>query len=769
MLLHLKKYLLCLACTLFLVGINSTTLFAQKGVGIVLSGGGAKGIAHIGMLKALEENDIPIDYIAGSSIGALIGSLYAAGFSPDEILQLIVSEQFIDLVEGDALKNYYSFYTQPEHDASLVGLKLSSDSILQIKWPTNLRKTYGVDYNLAVMLSPANAVARSNFDSLFVPFRCVGSVVDKRKQLVFKSGDLAKAVRASMTYPFFFWPLRIDGHLVFDGGLYNNFPKDILRKEFNPEFVIGSNVAGNSSPSREDDLLSQLENMLTTDTDYFIPDSLGILIQHELNLGTFQFEIGPMLEAFALGYQNTISLVDSIKNRIDLRRTVKEVENKRNTFKNRKPPFIVENATVIGLKSNQAENIKKSLFIDKAFLTAEEFKFRYFKMLSEDKLAFVHPSISYNEDTQKFTAELTCIRNSDLEVNLGGNFSNRPINTGFLSVKYRLLKKNDYTLGANGYFGRFYTSANLFTRIGFPGKRPFYIEPQVRYNRFDFFNSNRTFFLEENPAFIINSDLIAGVNIGLPIPRNNKVEVSARYLNSRNSYYQTRNFSPSDTADVTNFIGFNATAEYLKSNLNRKMYASEGTKISIRAKYFRGEETTMPGSTSQVSLVEPRTHQWASISAHLEQYFKLSNRLSVGVTGNALISSIFNFNNFTATLLNLPAYEPIPELQIIFLPELRSYYYAAGGTKAIFNLRKNLDFRVEGYIFQPFTILSETEDQQITLSQDLRQNIIASSSLTFHSPLGPLNFSVNFVDTRPDKYSFLIHFGYILFNKRTFN
>jgi NTE family protein len=742
--------------------------FGQK-VGLVLSGGGAKGIAHIGVLKALEESEIPIDYIAGTSIGALIGAFYAAGYSPDEILQIVVSDQFVDLFEGNALKSFYSFYTLPEPDASMVSFRLSTDSILQLKLPTNLRKTYGIDYNLATTFAQANAVAQNNFDSLFVPFRCVGSEIDNRRQIIFDKGDLAKAIRASMTYPFFFWPLRINGHLVFDGGLYNNFPQDVLKETYKPDFIIGSNVAGNATLAKEDDIFSQLENMLTTDTNYEIPKEEGWLIEHDLDISTFDFELGVMLKAFATGYENTLNKVDSIKSTLTRRVTKSEIEAKRQKFNNRKPKVLFENFKINGLSEKQAFNIKKSLFFDKDLLTVDDFKFRYFKMISEDKLTFVYPEIIQNPETGNFEASLNCIRNTDFEVDFGGNFSNRPITTGFVSAKYRLLKKQDYTFGLNSYFGRLYTSVNVFTRVGFPGKKPFYIEPQVRLNRFDFFNSSTSFFADENPAFIINRDVIAGVNIGFPIPKNNKFEFGFKYLDARNSYYQTRNFGASDTADVTNFKGFHAHGEYLKNSLNRKMYANEGSLIRVKARYFLGEENTIPGSTSQREKPEPRSHQWTSVSVHLENYFKLDKKISIGLTGDALISSIYNFDNYTATLLNLPAYEPIPETKIIFLPELRSYYFAAGGLKTIYNFSKNFDFRVEGYIFQPFTILSETDEQQITLSQDLRQNIIASTSFTFHSPLGPLNLSVNYIDSRSDKYSFMIHFGYIIFNKRTFN
>ena len=128
------------------------------------------------------------------------------------------------------------------------------------------------------LFARATAACDGDFDRLFVPFRCIASDVYNKRQIVLGKGDLGDAVRASMSFPFVFKPIEIDSVLAYDGGIYNNFPTDVMRDDFHPDIIIGSVVAANPSKPKENDLMSQIENMVMQKTDYSIPDSVGILM-----------------------------------------------------------------------------------------------------------------------------------------------------------------------------------------------------------------------------------------------------------------------------------------------------------------------------------------------------------------------------------------------------------------------------------------------------------------------------------------------------------
>lgn len=263
---------------LFLAAIQIVS--AQK-VGLVLSGGGAKGAAHIGVIKALEENNIPIDYITGTSIGAIIGSLYAMGYSPEEMLELMLSKEFSYWQTGTVEEQYTYYFKEPYPTPEFAHFSIDMSDSLQIKasfLPQSLINPIQMNQAFMALFSQATAKAGWNFDNLFVPFRCVASDIYTKKPIIFKNGDLGDAVRASMTFPFFFQPIWKDSIPLFDGGIYDNFPVGPMKDAFHPDFIFGSTVSGgNKKPSENP--YNQIETMIMQKTDYEVPEEDGMMIK----------------------------------------------------------------------------------------------------------------------------------------------------------------------------------------------------------------------------------------------------------------------------------------------------------------------------------------------------------------------------------------------------------------------------------------------------------------------------------------------------------
>jgi NTE family protein len=220
-------------------------------VGLVLSGGGADALAHIGVIKALEENNIHIDYITGTSMGALVGALYASGVPIEKIEAYFTSKHFSEISDGSIPLKFHYYYPTREDEPVIIPIRFKKiEKGYTMLLPSKVIASESVDIEVVKQLAQAEKEAGYNFDNLKIPFRCVAADVVTKELVVFKDGSLTEAIRASTSYPLFIRPIKIDGHLMYDGGIYNNFPVDIMCQDFNPDYIIGSNVSSNAPNPR---------------------------------------------------------------------------------------------------------------------------------------------------------------------------------------------------------------------------------------------------------------------------------------------------------------------------------------------------------------------------------------------------------------------------------------------------------------------------------------------------------------------------------------
>ena len=265
-----------------------------QSVGLVLSGGGAKGITHIGIIQALEENGIPIDYVAGTSIGAIVGGLYAMGYTPQEMLELIGSKEFQQCYSGEVDKDntYYIKQNDPTPELYSIQAALGDTMTVVQALPVSLIDPVHMNIKIPELCIQATAACKENFDSLFVPFRCVASDVYHKKEIVFSRGDLGNSIRASMTFPLVFRPIKINDVLAYDGGIFNNFPADVMKRDFAPDYIIGSVVSSNHEQPSGHDIVGQVESMIMQTSNYELPDTNGVLMNFDLQgeVGLLDFD-----------------------------------------------------------------------------------------------------------------------------------------------------------------------------------------------------------------------------------------------------------------------------------------------------------------------------------------------------------------------------------------------------------------------------------------------------------------------------------------------
>ncbi|MBK8284790.1 MAG: patatin-like phospholipase family protein [Ahniella sp.] len=209
-------------------------------IGLVLGGGGARGAAHIGVLKVLERERVPIHAIAGTSMGAIVGSLYAAGYSADQIEALLGSLNYKEFLSDEPARENLPMRRKEQDFRDLLDFELGFRDG-KIQFPRGFLQGQKFLNLMRRMMLPVWEV--NHFDHLPIPFRAVGTDIGRGQRVVFEEGDLALAVRASMAVPGAFAPIRVDGKLMVDGGLVDNVPIEVVRA-MNVDRVIVVDVSG---------------------------------------------------------------------------------------------------------------------------------------------------------------------------------------------------------------------------------------------------------------------------------------------------------------------------------------------------------------------------------------------------------------------------------------------------------------------------------------------------------------------------------------------
>lgn len=250
--------LLCLVGTILKAQtFNGSIKPPRPKVGVVLGGGGAKGASHIGVLKYLEELDIPIDYVAGTSMGSILGGLYALGYEPDEMTRLISDMQWNEYIGNKIDRIYLSKEVRDRLKTSLLNIPFGEGTLERRQNKSNLISQLPSAYvNNSSLINLFNDLCigyqtEMDFNDMPIPFACVATDLITGQEVVLREGSVPTAMRASMAIPGVFAPVPWGDYVLVDGGLVNNFPADVLR-EMGADIIIGVEVTNENKITAED-------------------------------------------------------------------------------------------------------------------------------------------------------------------------------------------------------------------------------------------------------------------------------------------------------------------------------------------------------------------------------------------------------------------------------------------------------------------------------------------------------------------------------------
>lgn len=679
----------------------------RQSVGLVLSGGGAKGIAHIGVIQALEENDIPIDYITGTSMGTIVGGLYACGYTPHEMLELILSRGFSYWSTGKIDPDLRYYFTDGDATPALFSMPLGRQPAAADSVPASLISPLPMSFAFMELFSTYTAQCGGDFNRLFVPFHCVASDVEAKRKQVFRSGRLGDAIRASMSFPIVFQPTTIDGRLYYDGGIYDNFPVDVMREDFAPSIMIGVDVSAEAK-GPQTTLMDQIENLVIQGGSYDLPESEGIKIRLDLNeFGLLDFPAARRI--YKVGYDHAMSMMDSIESRIKSRTPASVRNLRRSVFKSGTPYLRFDSVEVSGASKKQNEYIQYLFRPASGEDTIGVTRARdaYYRALSAGKLRELYPQAAYCDSTGMFGLSLKATPKGTLSGSLGGYLTSATssflyLSAEFSSMSFRSLEsKIDAWIGQTVMAGRFEGKLYLHTPLSSA------IGVQAVVSRDKYYESEHAFFDARQPTFVVSNEYFGRLMWSVAAGRKGRIDAGAGYGAIHSAYYRNNRLASYEEGRLGTHYRLGQTfIRYTSSTLDSHDFPTAGNSYDVAAMGFMGTAAVQTG------LIRGRveTHpKWVQLEVRTRNYLSPSTHFSLGIESDAMLSTRKLMPTYSASIVAAPSFDPTPSSGNAFRTPFRANSFVAAGIVPVYKYNSSLSARVAAYGFLPLRKISEAE------------------------------------------------------------
>lgn len=757
----------------------------QQGVALVLSGGSARGITHIGVIKALEENNIPIDYIAGTSMGAIVGGLYASGWTTDEITDLIGSEKFRKWFMGEVETKDKYFYRQADPTPALIGISARLGATQKpaplyhngAPLPREKRKVTFTPYflptnfsnpqqmNIAVieMCGAVGGATGGDFDKLMIPFRCVASDIYAKKAMVFSQGDLGNAIRASMSFPFMFRPVEYQDKLLYDGGIYNNFPVDVAVKAFHPAYVIGSNVSHNSGKPDKRDLIALLEKMIVHDTDYSVDNGLLLNFRWtQINSWDFS-QVEPLVQ---MGYDSTMAHIDEIKAAVRRRQTPEQLAKKREAFRAKIPELVFKEVEFTGVTDAQAKYLR-DIFMGQGQTTFdyETFLTNYYKLISDNLIAEVVPHTVYDKRLDGFKLILDVSMRDQLQADIGGNISTSSPTQIYLKLGYHELVHFPIDVWVDAQIGRTYNAVSAGTRLDF---RPnMYMKAEFVAHQFDYYEDAKFFYIGNRTINFRQAELYGKLSLGFPLTMKGSLELGIGGAGHKDNYMHSLHQALTDTIrDHSKYALGDIFLKMEGNTLNHQSYPSQGHRWQVSLQLPFGTQTSVSKEYKNTEVYK-QFDVWTQLYGHYDGYFRLARYFALGVEAEAVYSTRPLLSNYAATVIQAPHFAPTPHSKAIFNPDFSANQYLAAGIKPIILIKDNWQIRLEGYAFAPIRTFERNADSTPYYSKPFNNlHFLAEGAMVYTFRKGAIALYANWYSVPAANWNIGINLGILLFKQK---
>ncbi|MFI3328160.1 MAG: patatin-like phospholipase family protein [Rikenellaceae bacterium] len=785
----MKRFLPIFIILLQLIANASPTFAAPKasGVGVVFSGGGAKGLYHVGVLEALEEYGIPIDFVAGTSMGANIGAMYAAGYSPAQMRELALSGNLEKWSSGHIERSHGAYFragsTLRENTPTL-SYRTDPMSILNSesnepdgknKMAQSLISTTQIDLALTELFTDASAHINGDFSKLMVPFLCVASDVTNNRPVIMQSGNLSRAVRASMAIPVAFTPvIDEDGNMLYDGGIQNNFPWQPLLELYNPRIIIGSTCGKDKwATSKSPSIFDQILKLTMNPNDFNLPDG-SFLIARDVPGGTLDFATANT--TIQMGYDDTVAQIDEIVAQFKPNelKSKEFYDQRREEFRAQLKPLLFDSYEISGVNERQKEFLegymettlrRRNKKADKEKpLEFNELKHKLLESVMNGGFNTSFPQINYNNESETYSFEMEMEHKPSLLLSIGGNLSSTPFNQLYISSKYTYIGRTANTIFAELYLGPVYNTGRIGGRVDTYKSVPLFLDLHYNFaaknlSRGDFNKLTKV----DNTASLKSLDQYLSAGVGTPI-RQRSLLLARFNIGKENLYYDA---TTTDPFDKTSLSYAALKIEVAHNTLDDEYFPTSGSRISLSAIGVFGHEASHEQEGANDTKHEAN-RVWSGAKIKYDKYLYIGRKkiFNLGVNIESVYTTTPKTYTPTGLTAMLPTYQPTTHSKMIYMPSYSAARYLGIGLRPSFKIWRELHFS-SGF----YTMLRDKTDGINTYTQTTGKGAellySAEATVAYKTPLGPVRLSLTKYDISSKNNMYLtLNFGYTIFAPR---
>ncbi len=779
---------------------------AGGGVGLVLSGGGAKGLYHIGVIEALEQNGVPIDCVAGTSMGSIVAGMYAAGYSPAEMRAFALSGEVERWLKGRIGAPHRRHYREQGRPPALVGLRFdvgrrgrltpndnapdardnhvvpATGKRKSLYLPIDMISSTQIDLGLAQLFAASSAGCGGDFDRMMVPFLCVASDMAGRRAVVFREGDVGEAIRASMSIPLIFKPLKKNKMLLYDGGLFDNFPWREMQRAFAPDHIIGVKCTeGNTPVDETSDLIDQTINLMTGTTDYNLPAEGNVMIDRAVDAGMLEFEKAEQI--IRQGYDDTMARMEEILAAVGRHRvTPGQIAARREAYRAALPPLRTGEVDVAGVTDAQlryAEAIgtrytpspqqlsRRGYFrrgdsvavartpvtftdsLTRAGRSMSAFRAGLLDLMAEDDFDSGFPLLRYDSAGGVFRPQLQLHTRPQLRLFVSGNISSTAYNQARIGASYEHIGRVRLRANMEFLLGPIYNAGTVGGRLVFSPRLPVFFDAHAIFSvRNTLYGNFGNLTAVTNTMRKKHSEVFGSVAVGASL--SPQMTLTATANGGENVYRFEQEARP------TYFTFFGARLQLERSTLDNPLWPVRGTHLQASGIYVTGVDRhriAIPsGGTTRVRLEQ---RDWLGAKLSWQHYlgFRRCHWFSLGYSVEGVWTNHPRFNDVKASWISLPQYAPTTHSQMTYMPEYHAAKYVAAGVIPTFTIVPDLFVRGGFYAMY--------RDREYSARQ---WNYIADLSLVYRTMLGPVSLSLTKYGLHnADNMYLSFNFGYLLF------